>query len=290
MLDGTDLADHLVQDGGHPLVHVGRLRTAHEAGRIPVAFQQRLQLGLGDPGQNRGPGDLVAVQVQDRQHRAVAHRVQELVGMPAGGQRARLRFPVADHAADQQVGTVEGGAVGVHQRVAEFAALIDGARRLGRDVAGDAAREGELAEEPPQPLLVPADVRVDLGVGALQVDVGDQPRAAVARPGDVDSVEVLAADDPVHMHVDEVEPGCGAPVAEQARLDVLQAQRLAQQRVVQQIDLADGQVVGGPPPGVEAGQLVRAQGILAGLRTSLGSRGHDAPRAAPSAAGSSPPY
>ena len=36
-------------------------------------------------------------------------------------------------------------------------------------------------------------------------------------------------------------------MAEQPRLDVLGLQRLAQQRVGQQVDLADGQVVGGPP-------------------------------------------
>ena len=110
--------------------------------------------------------------------------------MPAGGQRPRLGLAVADHAADEQVGVVERRAVGVHERVAELAALVDRAGCLGRDVAGNAAGKGELAEQPAQALLVVADVRVDLGVGALEVGVGDDSRAAVAGPGDVDGVEL----------------------------------------------------------------------------------------------------
>jgi hypothetical protein len=45
-------------------------------------------------------------------------------------------------------------------------------------------------------------------------------------------------------------------VAEQPRLDVLDAQWLAQQRIVEQVDLSDRQVVGTPPPGIEEVQLV----------------------------------
>ena len=62
-----------------------------------------------------------------------------------GRQRAGLGLAVADDAGDDQVRVVEGRAVGVRQRVAELAALVDRAGRLGRDVAGDAAGERELA-------------------------------------------------------------------------------------------------------------------------------------------------
>ena len=65
-----------------------------------------------------------------------------------------------------------------------------------------------------------------------------------------------AADHAVQVGVDEVQPGRRAPVPEQARLDVLRQQRLAQQRVVEQVDLADRQVVGGAPVGVDQGELV----------------------------------
>jgi hypothetical protein len=54
----------------------------------------------------------------------------------------------------------------------------------------------------------------------------------VAGPRDVDGVEVALTDRAVQMRVDQVEAGRGAEVAEQPRLDVLGAERLAEQRVV----------------------------------------------------------
>ena len=49
-------------------------------------------------------------------------------------------------------------------------------------------------------------------------------------------------------------------MAEQAGLGVLDAQRLAQQRVGEQVDLPDREVVGGSPVGVEQSQLRGRQG------------------------------
>ena len=189
---------------------------------VAVAAQQLAQLVVRNAREHGRVRDLVAVQVQDRQDDAVALRVEELVRVPAGGERPGLRFAVADDAADEQVGVVERGAVGVHERVAELAALVDRARRLGRDVARDAAGERELPEEPAQPLLVAADVRVDLGVGALEVGVRDERRAAVARARDEDRVQVVRLDRAVQVRVEEVQAGRRPPVAEQARLDVLE--------------------------------------------------------------------
>src|SRR5262245_38901637 len=57
-------------------------------------------------------------------------------------------------------------------------------------------------------------------------------------------------DEPVQVYVNEAQAGRGAPVAEQAWLDMLWAQWLAQQRVVLQVDLSDGQVVGSAPVAV----------------------------------------
>lgn len=61
--------------------------------------------------------------------------------MPRGRERPGLRLAVADHASHDQARIVEGGAESVHQRVTQLAALMDRARRLGRDMAGDAARK-----------------------------------------------------------------------------------------------------------------------------------------------------
>ena len=157
--------------------------------------------------------------------------------MPAGGQRPGFGLAVADHAEGQELGVVEHRAVGVHERVAELAALMDRSWRLGRDMAGNPAREGELAKQPPQALFIEPDMRVGLGVGAVQVDVGHQAGTAVAGTSDINGAQRARPDRPVHVDVDEVQPRGRAPVSEQARLDVLGEQRLAQQRVVEQVDL-----------------------------------------------------
>ena len=191
-LDRGDVADHLVERLGHELVHRGRVVALDEVGLVAVADEQRAQLVVRDARQHGRVGDLVAVEVQDREHRAVARRVDELVGVPAGRQRTGLGLAVAHDAADEQVGVVERRSVGVDQRVAELAALVDRARRLGRDVAGDAAREGELPEQPAQALLVGRHARVDLAVGALEVGAGHEAGPAVPGPGDEDRVEVVA--------------------------------------------------------------------------------------------------
>ena len=147
VLDGADPPDRGVQGRCHFQMGNGVTRAGHVRGLVAVSAQQRVQLGLGEPGEHGRVGDLPAVQVQDRQHRAVGGRVEEPVRMPAGRQRAGLGLAVADDAGDDQAGVVEGGAVRVRHRVAELAALVDGARRLRRDVTRHAAGEGELAEQ-----------------------------------------------------------------------------------------------------------------------------------------------
>jgi hypothetical protein len=253
-LDGPDVVERVVERRGHGLVRgvvvVGVCDLDGDR-PVPVTLEQPVQFVLRNAGQHGRVRDLESVQVQDGQDRAVAHRVEELVRVPGGGQRPGLRLAVADHAGDHEVRIVEGGAVGVRHRIAQFAALVDGPGGLGRDVARNAAGEGELAEEPAHALFIQPDARVDLAVGALQVGVRHQPWAAVTGPRDVDRVQVARLDLPVEVRVDEVEAGRGAPVAEQPRLDVLLAQRLAQQRVVEQVDLSDGQVIGGTPVGVD---------------------------------------
>ena len=144
--------------------------------------------------------------------------------MPARGERPCLRLAVAHHARHDQVGIVEGGAVGVREGVAELAALVDRAGRLRGHVARNAAGERELGEEALHAFLVPGDARIHLAVGALEVGVRDEAGTAVPGAGDVDHVEVVLLDHPVQVDVDEVQPGRGSPVAEEPRLHVLLGQ------------------------------------------------------------------
>ena len=210
-----------------------------------------LQLLVGHAAEHGGIADLVPVQVQDRQHGAVALGVQEFIGLPAGGQGAGLGLAVAHGDRGDQVGVIEHRAEGVGDGIAQLAALVDGTGGFRRDVAGDAAGEGKLLEQAAHALLVPADVGVDLGVGAVQVGVCHKEVAAVAGAGDQDHILVILFDDAVQVDIDKVLAGHGAPVADDLFLDVVAGQRAAQQRVVQQVKLAGGQVVGCPPVGVD---------------------------------------
>src|SRR5439155_12224597 len=153
----------------------------------------------------------------------------------------------------------------------ELAALVDRSRRLRRGVAGDASRKRELAEQPTQPLLVAADVRVDLAVGALEVQIRHDTRATVAGSRDVDAVQVPRTDHPVEVGIDEVEPRRRAPVSEQPRLGVRELQGFAQQRIVEQVDLPNGQVVGGTPVRVQRVERLIRQGHR-GERYARGAR------------------
>ena len=256
LLDPGDVVERVVERGGELAVHVRGVVAGDEQRPVAVALEERDELVLGDAREHGRVRDLVAVQVQDGEDGAVGPRVQELVRVPARRQRPGLGLAVADDAADEQVGVVVGGAVRVRERVPELAALVDRAGRLGRGVARDPARERELAEQLAQPVLARADVRVELGVRALEVGVRDDPRPAVARPGDVDRVQLPGADRAVQVHPDQVQAGRRAEVPEQPRLDVLGAQRLAEQRVVEQVDLPDRQVVRRAPVGVDEPELV----------------------------------
>src|SRR5215470_14658052 len=74
------------------------------------------------------------------------------------------------------------------------------------------------------------------------------------------------------MHINEVEPGRCAPVSEQARLDVLKLEWFAQQWVVIQIDLTDGEIIRRPPICMNAAQFVFGKGIDSRRRCSADGR------------------
>ena len=225
-------------------------------GRVAIAAEQLVQLLMADPGEDGGVGDLVTIEVQDWQNRTIGNRVEELVGVPAGRQRSGLGLAVADNTGHDQVGVVESGAVGVRDGVAEFAPLMDRARRLRRHMARNAARERELGEEAVHALLIARDERVDLAVGAFEIGIGDQRRAAMSGSGDVDHVEVEFFDQPVQVDIDEVQTRRRSPVAEKPRLDVLLGESLFQQRVVVEIDLPHRQVIGRPPIRIHQSQFL----------------------------------
>ena len=126
--------------------------------------------------------------MQDRQDCAVGDRVHELVAVPGRCERAGLGLAVADDAGRDQVGVIRHRAEGVGE---------GRARRFGRDMARDAAGEGEALEELLHTLLIARDVGVDLRIAAVQPVLRDHGVAAVTGAGKVDHIEVIALNDAV---------------------------------------------------------------------------------------------
>jgi hypothetical protein len=150
-------------------MHALWLAAFDEIGGVAVADKQRLQLFMTDAGEDSRVVDLVPIEMQHRQHRAIGDRVEKLVAVPAGGERARLRLAVADHHQRDQIRVVVNSAVGVRDAVAELAALVDAAGCFGRGMAADAARKGELLEEALQSCCIFALLRIDLRVHPLEI-------------------------------------------------------------------------------------------------------------------------
>jgi hypothetical protein len=237
-------------------VHVGWVVAFDEVDRVAVTFEYGADLVVRGTPQDGGVGNLIAVEVQDRQDRSVASRVEEADGLPGALQRSGLRLAVADHGGDEEVGVVEGGAESVDENVAELAALVYRAGSGHAHVARHPAGCRELPEEPPHPGRVSRDLRVDLGVGAFEVHVRQDGRTAVTRPRQVDHLGVLLPYKAVEVGIDEAEAGGGTPVPEEARLYVRRIQRLMQERVVLQVDLAHSEVVCGLPVAVHLIQQI----------------------------------
>ena len=144
-----------------------------------------------DAGQDGRVADLIAIEVQDRQHGSVGNWVEKLVGLPCGRQGARFRFTVTDDAGDDQIGIVERGPKGMAKRVPQLATFVNRPRRCRRNMAGNPAGKRELFEQLFQPGFVLADVRINLTVGAFEVSIAHQRRAAVPGTGDVEHIQVI---------------------------------------------------------------------------------------------------
>ena len=93
--------------------------------------------------------------------------------------------------------------------------------------------------KPDAPLLEAAHLLLETNQRGLPVVIGDHPGAAMAGSANVNDVEIQGADSTIEVNVDEVEPGCRAPMSQQARFDVLWPQRFLQQRIIEQINLTD---------------------------------------------------
>src|SRR5262245_29771299 len=102
---------------------------------------------MRDPRQDSGIVDLVSVQMQDRQNRAITDGIEEFVDMPRGCQRAGFRLAIANHGSHNQVWIIEGSATGMREHITQLTSFMNRARSFRRAVAPNAAGKGKLLEE-----------------------------------------------------------------------------------------------------------------------------------------------
>jgi hypothetical protein len=140
-LNGADAVEHFIERARHLFVHLFGIAALDEEGIVTITRQKLPYFFIRHAAHNGRIGNLVAVEMKDRQNRAVIRRVEEFVRMPGGGKGTRLSFAIADDASGNEVGIVESCAIGMNQRIAELAAFMDRSRRFRCGVAGDAARE-----------------------------------------------------------------------------------------------------------------------------------------------------
>src|SRR5438552_974208 len=101
------------------------------------------------------------------------------------------------------------------------------------------SRPGELGEQLVHAFRILGDLWIEFGIRAFQIGVGHNSRPAMTWSGNVNGIQIMGPDQPVHMDVDEVESGRGSEMPQQPGFYMFQLQRLAQQRIVVQIDLPD---------------------------------------------------
>src|SRR6185436_9858322 len=113
---------------------------------VTVAAEQLVEFLVADARQHARVGNLVTVEMQNRQHRTIRRRAEKLVRMPARREWAGLRLTITDDCGDDEIGIVVGRAERVAERITKFAAFMYGTWCFRRDVTGNAARKGELFE------------------------------------------------------------------------------------------------------------------------------------------------
>src|SRR5260370_816420 len=149
--------------------------------------------------------------------------------------------------------------VGVRDAIAEFPALVDTARGFRSCMAADPARKAELPEEALHAGKIFTLVRIDFRVRSFKVRIRQDGRRAVPRTRNEDRIQVILLYQSIKMNVGEALAGVRAPVAQQARLGLLELQRLAQQRGFLHLKHPPTPVEGRPPIALHLARFIATE-------------------------------
>ena len=152
--------------------------------------------------------------MEDGKYNAIAHGIEEFVGMPGGCEGPGFCFAIANYTGNDKIRVIKCCAIGMGKCITKFPTFMDGAWSFRRNMAWYTAWERELFEECHHAFFIPADCGVDFGIGAIKPGVGDEGWAAMSRSGDIKHIKVMFANQAVKMSIDHIKAGAGAPVAD----------------------------------------------------------------------------
>ena len=138
---------------------------------------------MGHAAKDSRIGNFISVQIENRQYNTVCNRIDEFIALPGRSKRSRFGFPVTYDSSGNQVGGVKNSAACMGNRIAQFAAFMDGTRRFRCTVAGHAAWEGKLFEQFLHPCFILRNIRIDFTIRSIQIIVGNKEISAMTRPG-----------------------------------------------------------------------------------------------------------
>src|SRR5579884_3390598 len=110
---------------GKCLMDVMRFRTLHEMHVVPVSLDDAAEVFIACTAGHCGAANFIAIQVQNRQDRAITRRVQKRRAFPRARKRTCLCFAVANDSSHEQVWIIEGRAECMGKHVTELTAFMD---------------------------------------------------------------------------------------------------------------------------------------------------------------------
>src|ERR1700690_491112 len=135
------------QGRGHLLMNRHWFVALDEKNLVTVPAQKLPHLIVSLAREDGGTGNLVAIEMQDRQHRAIARGIEEVDSLPRSFEWSGLRLAITDYARDDKLGVVECRAERMHERIAELTALVNGTWNMRTGMTRNSTRGGKLAEE-----------------------------------------------------------------------------------------------------------------------------------------------
>src|SRR5580693_6530463 len=120
--------------------------------------------------------------------------------MPRGGKRPRFGFAVSYSDGNDEIRIVESSSVRMREGIAQLAAFVNRTGSLRRAMRTDPSGKRKLLEELEQASFITTLVRIDLGIVAFQVTVGQCGRRTVTRPRNIHDIQVIFLDETVQMH------------------------------------------------------------------------------------------